>query len=133
MLSVMNPYRMPKPKAGVLFKANFCYADHKGRIDDTAGVARLCLTTDYLWVNDNLTIPLASVLDVHCEKGKVVCVSFYNALVEQEQALWLSARNWVGLRDKALNGEFASRVESQRHHAARPEAFAAALGDETSG
>lgn len=127
----MNPYRMPKPSAGILFKGDFCYADHKGRIDDRAGVARIRLTSEYLWVNDNLSIPVASVLHVGDVNGKAVSIVFHNALSDVEEGVILAGRNWFGLRDRGRSYALVHRLEEARRHAPPLEQFAERIRDQS--
>lgn len=126
----MNPYRMAEPRTGVIFSGRFCYADRKGRIDDSAGAARVAMTREYLWVNENLSIPLASIYQVENLNRKAVGIAFHNAVSDAPEAIWLAARDWLGLRDKERNDLFASAIEEARKRAPSVEQFATTLRDD---
>lgn len=130
-LDCMNPYRMPKPVAGVLLRGVFWYADDRGRIDDSGGVARVQMTADYLWVSDNLSVPLASIRNVENLNGRAIAIAFHNALSNSHELVCLAARDWIGLRNKALNNALATGIEQARRHARSPAAFEESLRDRT--
>ena len=120
---MVNPYRIPRPVVGIVFQGEYIFAG--GSSDQKQ---RIALTSDYLWINDNLSIPLASVVDVQTVGDKVVRIVYFNALNGQNEGVELTARNWVGLADKEHVWNLANAVTHTRAHAPNPEKFLDELG-----
>jgi hypothetical protein len=120
---------MPKPKAGVIYSGQFHYTDERGAIDHSAGLARVRLTNDYLWVSSRLSVPVASIRQID-NQGKAIGIHFVNVLSGDEELLCLGARNWWGTRNFGANQDLAMRLRDAQKTARSIEEFASEFVDE---
>lgn len=117
-----NPYRVPRPFAGIVFEGEYTFA---GAASDQK--MRIALSSDYFWINENLSIPVAAILDVGAVGDKLVRVVYYNALNGANEGIELTARNWVGRADKQQVWNLANALTDTRARAPSIEAFLADL------
>ncbi|MBZ0137887.1 MAG: hypothetical protein K8I27_16120 [Planctomycetes bacterium] len=117
-----NPYRVARPLAGIVFEGVYVFPG--GSSDQKLRVA---LTSDYFWINENLSIPVAAILGVETVGDKVVRVVYHNALNGANEGVELTARNWVGRADKQQVWNLANAITNTRARAPSIEAFLADL------
>lgn len=102
MSSPPNPYRIPKPKTGILWSGRLFTSDKKGR-HKTAGSndCPAVLTSTHLWLWRELAIPLVSIKNIlSFTEGAVLRIAFHQALIHQDLVVYLSARDFFSRRDK---------------------------------
>jgi hypothetical protein len=85
-----NPYRMPKPRKGVILKNKLFLANEKGWYSTPMVKFRAVLTEEYLWLNSELAIPLTSIRNTEIlNKGKTIKIIYSNILSSNYMIIYL--------------------------------------------
>lgn len=101
MPSPPNPYRIPKPKTGILWKGSL-FTVNEGtlrltRFDSFSAI----LTSSHLWLWSELAIPLLTIKSINLLKeGRILSIDFHQALTHQDLVLNLSAHDFFSRADK---------------------------------
>ncbi len=99
-----NPLRQSEPSTGhSLYDGKFYFADAKARLANGSLGTRVHVTPEFLWVTDELAIPLSSIVDVQLlEKGwvpkrRALAVSFQNPITGEGEVVFLCKPDAVGI------------------------------------
>jgi hypothetical protein len=97
-----NPYRIAKPKQGVLWRGQLRPATAHGRRTGSGLIRHnAVLTATYLWIWEELAIPLRTVKEiVPLNKGGAMRMVYHDALTGQDRHLQVCLLNFFGFLDR---------------------------------
>jgi hypothetical protein len=129
--TIRDPYRIKKPRKGVLFKSGFSFLNEKGRrapalYGPERLVYQLAVTRDYLWLSPEVAVPVPTITAVDLDEGgKLLDVTFADARDRQEKHVFLHCLGLMGASRKKT-AELASLLEKLREEAPDAAGFMAA-------
>lgn len=100
-----NPYRIPRPREGLIFKGKFYEATPAGRMVEQSmiGTRKLDVrvTDTSCWLSPEITIPISSIVDVIPINGdRAVEVRYQDALAGRTESAFLCALTLFGFYDR---------------------------------
>ncbi|MCA8914180.1 MAG: hypothetical protein KDB90_02120 [Planctomycetes bacterium] len=123
-----NPYRIRRPSAGIAYQGEFRF---DGGLSEEN--LRVAVSYDYLWLNDNLSIPLATITDIETAGDRVVRITYYNALADKHEQVGLTAFSLLGKVDQERVWALANALTDSRARAGKVEDFLASLASGAGG
>lgn len=121
-----NPLRQPKPaKEQCIYNGKFYFADANARLAEGALGSKIYVTTEFLWVTDELAIPVGSIQDAQIiEKGwlpkrRALAITYENPVSSEDEALFLCKPDAfaIGLYRVAPLQELLGWIEQARQNA----------------
>ena len=101
-----NPYRIPKPRKGVLWKSRFLPATEEGKCYEFGRVGdayHVVLTAEYLWLSPELAIPLQTIEGVELRNNDAaVGIRYHNTLSKQDECVFICMRSFLSYRRAAV-------------------------------
>ena len=92
---VTNPYRIKKPKDGVLLKVLYGLAGY--RMAETRS-GTCFLTKESLWLKPEITIPIASIENIHVEPDYIwITIDYYHALKNESFTISINGLGFFGV------------------------------------
>jgi hypothetical protein len=110
-----NPYRISKPRNGIIWKGKFFLATEKGYYSNPMLRFRSVLTEEYLWLNSELAIPLTKIKNTEIyNKGKAIKIIYLNILSSNYEIIYLCMLDVFGFYHRKKVQEFIDKLLSAR-------------------
>jgi len=127
--AVRNPYRVKKPRSGVLLKGRFYWADEKGRTVEGALGMPLRVTSEYCWISSKISIPVPAIVAVETiNKDRAVLISYANVLTQKVEQVCICALTFFGRYHRKKNRLFRDLLLELKEEAPSLEQWLKDLG-----